>query len=277
LKKITIITPCRNAASYIQETIESVLAQTALLSGRAELEYIICDGLSTDNTVEIAETAASGFQYGSVRIISQQDTGMYDALAKGLKMTSGDIVAYLNAGDFYNKHAFDIVLDIFETKKVQWLTGYLVAYNEKSYFVYALLPFKYRRQFFSCGFYGSRLPHVQQESTFWSSELNHLIDYDNLASFKYAGDFFLWFQFSRQHTLHIAEAHLGGFKMHKGQLSEKVTEYADEIKLIVEKPGYCDHLLSIFDYIIWYSPGIVKKYFNQEGLFRFNHDLQEWV
>ncbi len=275
--KISIVTPCRNAEKYIRETVESVILQTALLSGRAELEYIICDGLSTDKTVEIAKAAAKSFQYGTVLIVSQQDAGMYDALAKGIKMATGDIVAYINAGDYYNKYAFDIVLDIFNTKKTHWLTGFSVVYNDKSHVVYSLLPFKFRKRFFSCGFYGQQLLHVQQESTFWSSALNSLIDYDKLASFKYAGDFYLWFQFSRHYTLYIVEAYLGGFRMHKGQLSENISAYNIEMEKIIRKPRISDHLLVMFDKIMWYAPNTFKKKMNKGELFRYDHNMQEWV
>ena len=163
-KKISIITPCFNAEKYIGETIESVIGQTALLSGRVELEYIICDGNSTDSTVSIIKS----YNHPSIRLLSEPDSGVYEALAKGLRMVTGDIVAYLNASDYYNKTAFDIVLDIFGTKNVEWLTGYMTIYNDKSYAVNFLLPYKYRKRLIARGLYGRWLPFIVQESTFWS-------------------------------------------------------------------------------------------------------------
>ena len=153
MRKISIITPCRNAERYIGETVESVIGQSALFSKRADLEYIICDGNSTDKTIAIIES----YDNSSIKITSEPDSGMYDALSKGLRKATGDIIAYINAGDYYNKHAFDIVLDIFETQEVSWLTGYRVYYSETSYFIGADLPFKYRNRFFACGFYGTIL------------------------------------------------------------------------------------------------------------------------
>jgi FkbM family methyltransferase len=110
--KITIVTPCFNAGKYIHETIESVLNQRAVLSGRVGLEFIICDGKSSDNTVAIAQS----FNHPAVTIVSEKDQGMYEALAKGLVRATGDICAYLNAGDVYAPAAFDAVLDIFGQK-----------------------------------------------------------------------------------------------------------------------------------------------------------------
>lgn len=275
MKKFTIITPCLNAELHIGETIESVIGQSALLSGRAELEYIICDGNSTDNTISIINYYAKSNR--AIQLFSERDTGIYSALAKGLKQSSGDIIAYLNAGDFYSRYAFDIVLDLFEQKQVRWLTGYNVHYNDKSYFLNAKLPFKYRRAFFASGFYGTKLIFVQQESTFWDASLNRLVDPDRLAAFSYAGDYFLWSCFAKECDLKIVEAYLGGFRIEKGQLSENREVYLQEMMQLVVKPQFFHHILAVFDRIMWYAPVEFKKWFNRNGLFRYDHSLREWV
>lgn len=272
MSKITIVTPCFNAEQYIEETFCSVINQTAILSKRAELEYIICDGNSTDSTLDIIQK----YRNSSVKIISEPDSGMYSALAKGLKLASGDIVAYINAGDYYNKYAFDIVLDIFEAKGTSWLTGYNFQYNEKSYITNVFLPFKYRQRFFACGFYCTVFPCVQQESTFWSSSLNSAIDRDYLSNLKYAGDFFLWLQFSKVCSLEIVQAYLGGFKIHKGQLSSNSDAYLKEVRDLIASPNIGDYLLAAFDRILWLAPPRVKKAANRKEFFRFSHQLQEW-
>ena len=275
MKKITIITPCLNAERHIGETIESVIAQTAILSGRAELEYIICDGNSTDRTIEIISLYCKGNK--AITLISEPDTGMYAALAKGLKRASGEIIAYLNAGDFYNIHAFDIVLDLFKRQNVRWLTGYNVHYNEKSYFLNVKLPFKYRREFFLNGFYGTKLIFVQQESTFWDASLNSCLDYERLSSYRYAGDFYLWYSFSKECNLQIVEAYLGGFRIEKGQMSENREVYLREMMNLTHKPHFYHYILAVFDRVMWYAPIELKKFFNNKGLFRYDHELQKWV
>lgn len=275
MKKISIITPCLNAERHIGETIESVIGQSAILSGRAELEFIICDGSSTDMTVAVIDSY--GKNNNSIKLLSEPDSGMYAALTKGLKRASGDIVAYLNAGDFYNRYAFDIVLDLFEQKQVRWLTGYNVHYNDKSYFLNAKLPFKYRRDFFASGFYGTRLIFVQQESTFWDASLNRCLDYDVLATYKYAGDYYLWSRFARECDLQIVEAYLGGFRIEKGQLSGNREAYLMEMIPLTTRPHIFQFLLAAFDRCMWYAPVECKKWFNRDGLFRYDHELQEWV
>lgn len=276
MKKISIITPCRNAERYIAETVESVISQAALLAGRAELEYIICDGNSSDRTVAIIESYASPY----ITIISEPDGGMYDALAKGLQAAAGDIIAYLNAGDYYHRCAFDIVLDLFERKHVRWLTGYNMYYNDCSCLTGAELPYRYSRNLFACGFYSDKrfLPFVQQESTFWDASLNSLIDFGRLAGFRYAGDYYLWLQFSRECDLQIVKGYLGGFRRNTGQLSEDIDGYRREVRSMTRKPGLLDYLAAWIDFPVWhFGPARLKKRLNRAGLFVYDHEAREWV
>lgn len=90
--KITVITVCRNAASSLERTIDSVLGQTY-----SEVEYILIDGASTDGTPDILR------RYGSriSRIVSEPDSGVYDAMNKGIQLASGDYIIMMNAGDTF--------------------------------------------------------------------------------------------------------------------------------------------------------------------------------
>ena len=92
--KITIITICYNAEACIERTILSVINQTY-----PNIEYIIIDGNSTDNTLQIVEK----YKDKITKIISEPDKGIYDAMNKGLRITTGDWVNFMNAGDsFYS-------------------------------------------------------------------------------------------------------------------------------------------------------------------------------
>ena len=273
MPRISIVTPCYNAATYIRETVDSVLNQTAILSGRAELEYLVCDGASTDQTLEILST----YSHPGMQLYSQADKGMYDALASGFSRVGGDIVAYLNAGDYYCRNAFDVVLDLFEKENVHWLTGYNVHYNAHSQIVQVKLPFRYRREFFEIGLYGNFLIFVQQESTFWSAKIHQSIDLNKLSRFRYAGDYYLWRCFAEQSDLKIVEAYLGGFRIQSGQLSENIHEYQQEMSSITRRPRAYHLLLALFDRLMWYAPSEWKKFCNPKGLFRYNHRLQDWT
>ena len=85
--KISLITACYNSKATIRTAIESVLAQKGV-----DVEYIIVDGGSKDGTVDIIK------EYG-VKYLSEPDKGMYDAINKGIKMSTGDVVGILNADD----------------------------------------------------------------------------------------------------------------------------------------------------------------------------------
>lgn len=280
MKKISLITPCFNAEKYIEETIHSVIDQTALMNGTLSLEYIFCDGKSTDNTVKIIEkiigkVTAPNYSF---QVYSEKDNGMYDALSKGLKKVSGDYCAYINAGDFYSPFAFDVINDVFESESVKWITSTRVLYNEKSQIVSMRTPIKYRRRLISGGLYGLVLPYIQQESTCWKSEMNALIDHSVLSSFKMAGDYYLWHRFATKTDLYIVESHLAGFKIHKGQKSENHAEYLEEIAQFIPHRYRNIILYSpviLYD-LIYYIPDLVKNRLNRKTLITFDHSRNTW-
>ena len=98
--KISVITICYNAERYVEKTIESVLHQTF-----QDYEYIIVDGGSTDGTLDIIRRYESN---PHVKWISEPDKGIYDALNKGIKMSTGEWINCMNAGDCF---ASDDVLE----------------------------------------------------------------------------------------------------------------------------------------------------------------------
>ena len=91
--KISIITVCFNSQDTIRDTIESVLSQTY-----PDIEYIIVDGASSDNTLSIIQE----YQNRISKVISEADKGIYDALNKGVALASGDVVGVLNSDDFFS-------------------------------------------------------------------------------------------------------------------------------------------------------------------------------
>ncbi|WP_256009588.1 glycosyltransferase family 2 protein [Desertivirga xinjiangensis] len=90
--KISIVTVTFNAESFLRDCISSVMQQSY-----PNLEYIIVDGRSTDNTINIIKS----YEHQINRFLSESDQGMYDALNKGINMATGDIVGLLNADDFF--------------------------------------------------------------------------------------------------------------------------------------------------------------------------------
>ncbi|MDX2439150.1 MAG: glycosyltransferase family 2 protein, partial [Desulfobacterales bacterium] len=99
--KISIITVCYNSDATIRHTIKSVLAQSY-----PDIEYIIVDGASSDRTMAIVDE----YEDHIAKVVSEPDKGIYDAINKGIKLTTGDVVGILNSDDFYaNK---DVIRDV---------------------------------------------------------------------------------------------------------------------------------------------------------------------
>ncbi len=101
---ISIVTPSYNRAAMVADAVESVLAQDY-----PAFEHIIVDGASSDNTLDILA------RYPHLKVVSEPDRGMYDAINKGIGMAHGDILAWLNTDDFYPPGAFTSVADTFTT------------------------------------------------------------------------------------------------------------------------------------------------------------------
>lgn len=104
--KISIITVCYNAEDTIKDTLESVLAQTY-----RNYEYLIIDGESTDKTLSIIKSYESKFK-GKLKVISEKDNGLYDAMNKGIQLAIGDIIGLINSDDVLaHKKVFQTVVE----------------------------------------------------------------------------------------------------------------------------------------------------------------------
>lgn len=281
--KISIITTAFNAERYIEETLESVLSQR----GNFELEYIVIDAKSTDSTLgkinKYKSLVDSGFYAGrnngiEMKVISESDNGMYDGISKGLKLATGDIIAYINADDFYSPNAFSCVCEIFEEfPKINWLTGRANDFNDKGHSWQSILPAHYHRELILKGFYGSKLPVIQQESTFWRKTILNDIDLEKLKTFKLAGDFYLWHSFAQNNELYIVNSNLAGFRFNEGQQSSATEKYGEEFKKITGdyKPTFAEKLL-IFNLKQTRRLNDKHKLKNNKNIVRFNFDSKSW-
>lgn len=108
---VSIVTAAYNSAATIQDTIESVLNQTVPCK-----EYFIIDGNSRDDTLAIAKSYEKAFAEKGIRyqVISEPDQGIYDAMNKGIRMTSGTLVGMINSDDWYEKQAVQAVSAAYE-------------------------------------------------------------------------------------------------------------------------------------------------------------------
>ena len=111
--RFSIVTVVYNGEKEIAKTIESVLAQTV-----PPFEYIIVDGKSTDNTLNIVGRYVDLLSKKGIvlRIISEKDTGIYNAMNKGIDVATGDFISFLNVGDWYEPTALQDVNCLYEKK-----------------------------------------------------------------------------------------------------------------------------------------------------------------
>ena len=118
--KVTIITIAYNSSTVIGSTIESVLAQT-----NHDIEYLIIDGASRDNTVQVAESYQEQMKEAGIdfKIYSEPDEGIYDAMNKGIRLATGDIIGILNSGDRYENIAVETAIDTFDKTGCELMFG----------------------------------------------------------------------------------------------------------------------------------------------------------
>lgn len=269
--RFSMIIPVYNGGEKISRTIQSAFSQTSVQSGADSITIHVIDGNSTDDTV----ARARAFDDPRLRVTSEDDDGMYDALAKGLVEADGDITCYLPAGEIFDPHAFSVVSEVFTSNaEIHWLTGRSVARNANGQIIDSRLPHPFSRRFFQCGMYGTRLTALQQESTFWRTDLNALVDLDALRRCKLAGDYFMWKCMSSRHDIFVVNTHLSAFTLEPGQLSQQVPgAYRRELRALRRRPALWERLAALLhrQYVKRIRPGR-----RAPRLIRFDHVAGEW-
>jgi glycosyltransferase involved in cell wall biosynthesis len=203
--KITIITPSLNQGQFIDATIHSVLSQ-----GYPNLEYIIMDGGSSDNTLDILRSYSD-----RVTWVSEKDTGQTNAINKGLRMAGGDIMAYLNADDLFLPGTLEkIARKFMENPDAMWITGRCRIINENGREVRRLIT-GYKNLFLGMHHRSllSITDYISQPATFWRSgifrELGPLDE-----SLHYAMDYEYWLRLNANYPLIVIPDYLAAFRIH---------------------------------------------------------------
>lgn len=230
---LSIITPCLNQANTIRRTIESVAA-----NDNAVIEHIIVDGGSNDGTSEIAS------EYPGLTVISGLDEGPYDAINTGFKHARGDVLAWLNADDFYLPHALDVVVPIFDTfDDIRWLTSrYPLTADPDGHVTGAGRISCYSRERAlrpdSLRLVRDVPTMMQQESTFWRRDLWDEAGAALDTQFRLAADFELWLRFWKLAEPVALDAPLACFRQLPEQRSRvHETAYRHEVEAALRQHG----------------------------------------
>lgn len=257
---IKIVTPVFNGVRFLKKTFDSIIQQA---NTDCTIHYHVQDGGSKDGVIEFCRNYAPKFQEVGIYFTyhSKADRGMYHAISHGFRSFSiiADICCYINAGDYFAPRCFSNLKQLFEDSDIKWITGINVKYNTKGDIIGARLPGIYPQTMIRSGVFGSLLPCIQQESTFWREELNSTIDFERLSNFRLAGDYYLWHCFSGSTKLKVASVWLSGFTVEPGQLSEiHRDKYSVELRSVATK-SVLDYVLSIPVGIHWLLPDSIKK------------------
>jgi glycosyltransferase involved in cell wall biosynthesis len=178
--KISIITPTFNSEKYLERCIKSIQSQNY-----NNIEHIIIDGDSNDETKNIIKK----YQNNKTILISEKDDGIWDAMNKGLKIASGDIVSFLNSDDYYYPNAIRTVVRYFNNNNIDFLFGTTQKYK----LMHGYKPWKIRFSFgfytsHSVGFFINRKKHLKvgfYNKKYISADLNFF--YKMIVKFKLKG------------------------------------------------------------------------------------------
>lgn len=214
--KISVVTPNFNQGDFIESTILSVIKQNY-----PNLEYIIIDGGSTDNSLEIIKKYDKHFTFWS----SEPDSGMYQAINKGFKHSAGDIMCWINSDDVLWENALFKIANVFmNNHKVSWIQGLPSVINASGDLV-AQRNQVFSQYFFYFNKHINQFSFVQQESTFWRRALWEKAGGKLNESYNLAADFDLWLRFFKHEKMYCVNTQLAAFRLREGQKSANNTGY----------------------------------------------------
>lgn len=246
--KISIVTPSYNHAHFIERTIDSVLNQNY-----PDLEYIVMDGGSKDGTVDILKRYKDKIVWKS-----EKDGGQSEAINKGLKMATGDVVAFLNSDDTYEPGALAKVAKFFEDNPdIKWAYGKcrIIDENEKEIRKPITL---YKNLLLKRYSFNKLLSEnfISQPATFWRREIHNKIGFINEDE-HYTMDYEFWLRIGQKYPAGVIDDYLANFRMYNTSKSGSLSnpQFQDELRIAKKfsKGARWPILLHKFNYykIVW--------------------------
>lgn len=226
LPKISVITPTYNQAAFIERTITSVLNQNY-----PNLEYIIVDGQSTDDTDKIVRKYQKALTY-----ISEPDGGQSEAINKGLRKATGDIVTFLNSDDTYEPGALRTVATYFsEHPGTQWLYGKCRIIDEHDHEVRRPIT-SYKNMLLKNYSYNKLLAenYISQPATFWRREVHAEVGYFDEEN-HWCMDYDFWLRLGQHYPAAVIPVYLANFRYHYDSKSGQVNNKQFQTELEVAR------------------------------------------
>ena len=221
--RISLVIPSYNYGRYLEACLDSILSQNY-----PNLELIVMDGGSTDNSPAIIQSYRKHLSYSQ----SRPDAGQYSAIEEGLQRSSGEIMGWLNADDMFHPGAFEVAAGIFsESSEVEWLTGRPNSFDEqgRQKVVLSFLPMTSRAK------YLADQELIQQEGIFWRRGLWERSGGYLETNLQLAADLELWARFLRSARLFCVDRLMAGFRDHPLQKSKDKAGYTAEANLVLER------------------------------------------
>lgn len=203
---VTIVTPVLNGNTYLEKTIQSVLGQTY-----DNIEYIIIDGGSTDGSLDIIHKYDNRIDYW----LSAADSKMYDAINKGIKLSSGNILAYLNSDDLYYVDTVKKAVTYFQSHPdTELIYGNCDFIGPKGEFIYTYRYPKFRWKSFVL----RNTSSMPQPTTFWRKTIHNKIGLFD-ATLTMCGDFDFYAKAGKSCRIDHTGMNLAKYRLHPGSLT----------------------------------------------------------
>ena len=242
--KISIVTPSLNQGEFIERTILSVLSQT----GAFDLEYIVVDGGSTDDSLEIIKKHED-----KLRWVSEEDRGQSDAINKGFNMASGGILAWLNSDDTYEPDALSEVAEQYRKHRFKWCFGNCRNIDENDreirraitkYKIFESRRYSYKR-LLSKDF-------ISQPAVFFTQDVYQEVGPLDLNC-DYSMDYDYWLRIGKKYSPVYIDKFLANFRWQRGSKnSENYKQAALETYLTAKRHATSKERYPVFRHYIHY-------------------------
>lgn len=249
----SVIIPSYQQGHFIEETIKSVLHQKDISSD--DIECLVCDGGSTDQTVEILKKYESHIQW-----ISQPDGGQADAVNKGIQRTQGDVIAWINSDDIYYPDAFSTVKSVFQTHPdFDVVYGNAHWIDEAGNFLaaYPVVSWNYKKLKQEC--------YISQPATFFRRRIVENLGALN-TELNYCMDYELWLRYGEHSSFYYVNTLLAGARMYASNksLGQKLAAYREANDMLLKKIKYVP--------VTWITSYALVKTEQENSLSKYNHN-----